>query len=162
MSEPIKMTAGAQEQARAVADKLSEWGIMRVLHGVALALVVIGLIAPVASFTSFGLFSSGTSAVNLLQLGMGGWILGVVSVGLAAAPFALVISKQMAIALFGLACLVLGLLLMPFFVSGYGGAFAQLSFGYYALFGALGVLVYAYWRRIGDEMQVQLDLDRPL
>ena len=71
MSEPLKMTPEAQERVQAARElaigKLSEWGLMRVLHGVALALIVLGCIAPVAIVTAFGFFSSSASEVRLLH-----------------------------------------------------------------------------------------------
>lgn len=160
MSEPLKMTPQAQERVKAARElairKLSEWGVMRVLHGVAIALIVVGCIAPVAIVTAFGFFSSSASEVRLLQLGFGGLSLAIVGVALAVVPFFLVISQRVVTGLFGMSCLGLGIVLVPFFISQYTSMVGQLSLGYYALLCAFAVLIFAYWRRIDDEMQASL------
>ena len=161
MSEPLKMTPEAQERVQAARElamgKLSEWGVMRVLHGVALTLMFLGCIAPVAIVTAFGFFSSSSSEVRLLQLGFGGVSLAIVGVALAGVPFFLVISQRVATALFGMSCLGLGIVLVPFFISQYTSMVGQLSLGYYALLFAFAVLIFAYRQRIEVEMQASLD-----
>lgn len=166
MSEPIQITAQAKERveaARQIAvSKLSEWGVMRVMHGVALALVLIGFTFPLATISAIGFFSAGSSSdVHLYQLGIAGWMVGLLGIGVAGAPFFIVITNRLAIALFGVANFILGIVLVPYFITSYTGMFAQLSFGYVALLVAFVVLVYAYWRRIGDEFRSLVEFDAP-
>jgi hypothetical protein len=152
MSEQFGVTPEADARMRTAVDsvttKLAEWGAMRVLHGTALALVVLGGILPIVTVSTFGLFSSSSSSVHLPQFGMGGWLVVLVGVALGGAPFALTIPRRMATIGYGLACATFGVLLVPYFISGFTGQLAQLSFGYYSLAAAFGILLAAYWRRL--------------
>jgi hypothetical protein len=146
------LTPDAEERLRAARDivqtKLTAWGPMRVMHGAALGLVLLGAILPVATVAQFGFFTSSTSGVHFYNFGFAGWLTVLVGTGLAAAPFVLRLPQRSAMIGFGLLCVGLGMLLVPYVLSTYTSNFAQLAVGYYALVAAYLLLVAAYWRRM--------------
>lgn len=152
MNERTRLTPNAQERvnsARELArEKLAAWGPMRVMHGSALILAILAAILPLASVTQFGLFGSSSLRMHFYDLGIGGWFVIILAVALAGAPFVVTFARRIAALGFGIASGGLGALMVPLGLATYTSIIAQLSIGYYVLFAAFALLVYAYWRRM--------------
>jgi hypothetical protein len=143
MNERPNVTPNAEQRLSAgltmAAAQLTAWGIMRVLHFTALALIAFGAILPIAT--------TETTSIRFYDLGLGGWLTIFLGILLAGAPRALTMTHRVSAVGFGLICVAFGMLLLPWL---YTGSVGQLSLGYYCLALGFGLLIIGYWHRMYD------------